>query len=489
MGSEAKIELLPRSAEKEEQHQLLSRLWIESKQLWVVAGPAILTRFSMYGTFVISQAFIGHIGNTELAGLSIVYHVLVKFSIGVMTGMSNGLGTLCGQAYGAKQYHMLGIYLQRFWLIEFFFCFLLLPLFIFSFPILKLLGQTEKISGMANIISIWYIPIMISHVFRYTIRIYLQTHGKNMVVTWSGVVTLILQVICCWIFVGDMKMGVAGVMLAMNIASVIPVIGLLMYVFCGGCPQTWTGFSIHAFSDLWPMVKLSVSSGLMLCLEMWYNSVLILITGNIKNAEVAIDALAICLNINGWAMVLSFGFLAAASVRVSNELGKGSAKAAKFAIIVVVLTSLAIGFVLWALVMAFQHKISYIFSNSVEVANAFSDLSVLLAFSLLLNSIQPVLSGVAVGAGWQSKVVYINIICYYFVGLPLGVLLDYVGNLGVKGIWMGMIGGTLAQTLVLFYFTYKTNWDKQVSIAKARVNRLAIPSPDELDNNNVPENN
>ncbi|XP_043699202.1 protein DETOXIFICATION 20-like [Telopea speciosissima] len=489
MGNEAKVKLLPCSAAEEEQNQLYSRLWIESKQLWIVAGPAILTRLSMYGTFIIAQAFIGHIGDTELAGLSIVYHVLVRFSIGVMTGMSNGLGTLCGQAYGAKQYHMLGIYLQRFWLIEFFFCILLLPLFIFSAPVLKLLGQSDKVSGMANIIAVWYIPIMVSHVFRYTLRMYLQTHGKNMVVTWSGVVTLILQVIGCWILVENMKLGVAGVMLAMDIASVIPIIGLLMYVFCGGCPLTWKGFSMHAFSDLWPMVKLCVSSGVMLCLEMWYNSVLILITGNTKDAVVSIDALSICLNINGWAMVLSFGFLAAASVRVSNELGRGSAKEAKFAIIVVVSTAVVIGIVLLGLVLAFKDKISYIFSNSVEVANAFEDLSIPLAFSLLLNSIQPVLSGVAVGAGWQSKVVYINLICYYFVGLPIGVFLDYIGNLGVKGVWMGMIGGTLAQTLVLLYFTYKTDWDMQVSIAKTRVNKLAIPPPDELDNTNASGNN
>lgn len=31
--------------------------------------------------------------------------------------MASALETLCGQAYGAKQYHMLGIYLQRSWII------------------------------------------------------------------------------------------------------------------------------------------------------------------------------------------------------------------------------------------------------------------------------------------------------------------------------------------------------------------------------------
>ncbi|KAF8395555.1 hypothetical protein HHK36_019503 [Tetracentron sinense] len=460
MESEAEVKLLSESSSEENEEKLLKRVWIESKKLWIVAGPAIFSRLSMFGLFVIAQAFIGHIGNTEMAALSLVFHVLVRFSIGVLMGMSSGLETLCGQAFGAKQYHMLGIYLQRSWLVELGFLLLLIPLFVFSAPILRLLGQTEEISLMARTISVWYIPVIVAYVFSYTLQMYLQTQSKNMIITWLSALSLILHGLICWILVQKMGYGVAGVMISMILTSWIPIIGQLIYVFFGGCPQTWTGFSLHAFADLWPVVKLSVSSGVMLCLEIWYNSILILLTGHMKDAEVVINALSICLNINGWQLMLSFGFLAAA--RVSNELGRGSAKAAKFSIIVVVATSLAIGVFLWALILAFRQSISYIFSDSIEVAYAVSDLSILLAFSLLLNSIQPVLSGVAVGAGWQSIVAYVNIICYYLVGLPLGILLGYVGKLGVKGIWMGMIGGTLVQTLILLGFTYKTDWDKQV---------------------------
>lgn len=39
--------------------------------------------------------------------------------------------------------------------------------------------------------------------------------------------------------------------------------------------------------------------------------------------------------------------------------------------------------------------------------------------------------GVAVGSGWQSTVAYINIGCYYVVGIPMGVLLGWLFNLGV----------------------------------------------------------
>lgn len=41
------------------------------------------------------------------------------------------------------------------------------------------------------------------------------------------------------------------------------------------------------------------------------------------------------------------------------------------------------------------------------------------------------LSGVAVGGGWQGIVAYINLGCYYIFGLPFGFLLGYTANLGV----------------------------------------------------------
>lgn len=40
--------------------------------------------------------------------------------------------------------------------------------------------------------------------------------------------------------------------------------------------------------------------------------------------------------------------------------------------------------------------------------------------------------GVAVGAGWQWLVAYVNIGCYYIFGLPLGFFLGEKLNLGVE---------------------------------------------------------
>ncbi|XP_062003823.1 protein DETOXIFICATION 21-like isoform X2 [Rosa rugosa] len=476
MGEEDIKRKLLIKGEDEREHDLglQYRVWNESKKIWVIAGPAIFTRFSTFGTNVVSQAFIGHIGSTELAAYSLVVTVLVRFANGILLGMASALETLCGQSYGAKQYDMLGVHLQRSWIVLFVSAFFLVPICIFTTPILEALGQEQNIAQVAGYISLWVIPVIFAFVLSFTCQMYLQAQSKNMIIAYLSAISIAIHILLSWLLTVKYQLGIPGAMVSTILAFWIPNIGQLLFIICGGCPQTWKGFSMLAFKDLWDVVKLSLSSGVMLCLELWYNTVLVLLTGSMENAEVSIDALAICLNINGWEMMISLGFLAAASVRVSNELGRGSSKGAKFSIVVIVFTSFAIGIVLFFIFLFLRERLSYIFTNDEEVAKAVADLSPLLAFSILLNSVQPVLSGVALGAGWQSTVAYVNIACYYLIGIPVGVVLGYVVNLQVKGVWIGMLFGTFVQTIVLLILTYRTDWDNQVTIARNRVNKWAV---------------
>lgn len=147
-------------------------------------------------------------------------------------------------------------------------------------------------------------------------------------------------------------------------------------------------------------------------------------------------------------------------VRVANELGAGNGKGARFATIVSVTTSAVIGLFFWVLIMLFHNELALIFTNSEPVLDAVSRLALLLAFTILLNSVQPVLSGkrtpscfitfcllykhfrsliwkwfkllgVAVGSGWQSYVAYINLGCYYLIGVPMGLAMGWLFHLGV----------------------------------------------------------
>ncbi|XP_030453233.2 protein DETOXIFICATION 20-like [Syzygium oleosum] len=466
---------------------LTGMVWVESKKIWRVTFPAMLARVTTFGIFVVTQAFVGHISNTELAAYALIQIMGMRFANGIILGMSSATETLCGQAFGAKQYHMLGIYLQRSWIINLVTATILVPVFVYTSSIFKLLGVEDEIAEAAGYIALWFIPILYYFVFNFTIQMFLQSQLKNSVIGWLSAISFAIHVLLSWLFVYILDWGILGAMSAMIISNWLGVIGEFVYVFGGWCESTWKGFTWAAFTDLWPVVKLSVSSGIMLCLEFWYNAVLVLLAGYMTNAAVAISAFSICLNISAWELMMCLGFLTGASVRVSNELGRGNAKAAVFAIKVILGTSISIGVVFWILCLVFGRQIAYIFTSEEDVAEAVSSLSVLLAFSILFNSVQPVLSGVAVGSGRQSTVAYVNIVSYYVIGVPLGVVLAYVAKLEVQGMWIGMITGVATQTAVLGIITYRTNWDEQVNKASERLNKWLFKRSEDIGESSATE--
>ncbi|RZC46900.1 hypothetical protein C5167_039854 [Papaver somniferum] len=447
------LQLYPQNNEIRD--DLPSRVWIESKKLWHIVGPTIFSRISSYSMFVITQAFVGHLGNLELAAFALATTVIVGFIFGLLLGMASALETLCGQAYGAKRYHMLGIYLQRSWVVLTICAIFLLPVQIFTTPILKLLGQPDDLAELSGLVTIRF----------------LQCQLKTPIIAWISLGALLIHIFLTWLVVSKLGFGVIGAAATLNVSWWIIFLGMFSYIVGGACPETWTGFSMEAFSGLWEFFKLSVASGV--TLENWNYRILVLLTGNLNNATVAVSALTVCMTINGLEMMIPLAFFAATGVRVANELGAGNGKAAKFATKVSAITSLIIGIFCCTLIMIFHEKLAIIFTTSDDVLQAVDNLSFLLAITILLNSIQPVLSGVAVGSGWQASVAYINIGCYYIIGIPLGASLGWGFHLGVPGIWSGMIGGTAIQTLILSIITIRCDWDMQAEKASSRMKMLS----------------
>ncbi|CAL5329144.1 unnamed protein product [Camellia sinensis] len=401
-----------------EGEKITEKCWDESKKMWQIAAPAMLTAVTQFSIGFVTAAFVGHLGDVELAAVSIVQNVIEGFVYGVMLGMGSALETLCGQAVGAGQFNMLGIYLQRSWIITIVTALFLAPFYVFSSPLLKLLRQDKNISDLA---------------------------GKY----------------CRWLGNGLLGAAIAG-----NISWWILVFAQIVYVVSGYFPDAWTGFSLLAFRSLTGFLKLSLASAVMLCLELWYYTAVILMVGGLQNPAIAVDAISICMNLQLWTLMIALGFNAAVSVRVSNELGAGRPKAAKFSIVVTVLTSATFGVLFTVVILVTKNDFPKLFTTKPLVLGKTSKLGYFLAATIFLNSIQPVLHGVAVGAGWQFLVAFINTGCYYVVGLPIGALLGYVFKLSAKGIWVGMLVGGLLQTVVLLFIVIRTNWNKEHLLCK-----------------------
>ncbi|XP_020217539.1 protein DETOXIFICATION 29 [Cajanus cajan] len=448
---------------------LCRELTAESKKLWYLAGPAIFSFVSKYSLGAFTQIFAGHVGTMELAAVSVENSLIAGFSYGVMLGMGSALETLCGQAVGAGKMDMLGVYMQRSWVLLMGMASVLCFLYIFAAPILLLIGQDPNISQAAGTFAIWMIPQLFAYALNFPVTKFLQAQSKVMVIALISGVAMVLHPVLCWLLMVKLDWGLVGAAVVLNGTWWFVVVAQLAYVFSGSCGRAWSGFSWEAFHNLWGFFRLSMASAVMLCLETWYFMALILFAGYLKNAEISVDAFSICMNILGWTIMVSFGMNAATSVRISNELGARHPRRALFSLVVATITSILIGLVLALVLFIWRDEYPSLFSNDTKVQDLVKELTPFLSCCIVINNIQPVLSGVAIGAGWQAIVAYVNIACYYLFGIPVGLLLGYKLDWGVKGIWLGMMSGTVLQTFVLLVIIYKTNWNKEASLAEDRI--------------------
>ncbi|CAN1158698.1 Protein DETOXIFICATION 35 [Linum perenne] len=383
----------------------------ETVKLWKIAGPIAFNTLCQYGLNSVTNMFVGHIGEFELSAL----------------GMGSALETLCGQAFGAGQVHMLGIYLQRSWIILTVSCFALLPIYIFATPILTLLGQQHSIANSAGQFTLLIIPQLFSLAINFPTQKFLQAQSKVNALAWIALGALVVQVPLLWLFIFKFGWGTTGAALAYDITSWGVALAQVVYVV-GWCNEGWSGLSWLAFKDIWGFVKLSFASAVMLCLEIWYIMSIIVLTGHLNNAVTAVGSLSICMNFNGWVGMLFIGINAAISVRVSNELGSGRPRGAKYAVYVIVFQSFLIGLLCMVAVLITKDYFSIIFTSSQDLQMTVSKLAFLLGITMVLNSVHP-------------------------------------------GIWEGMIAGTGLQTLLLLFILYKTNWNKEVEQTTERMKK------------------
>ncbi|CAN1326811.1 Protein DETOXIFICATION 40 [Linum perenne] len=438
---------------------------MELKTLFHLAAPTVLVYLLNNVVSISTQIFCGHLGNLQLAAASLGNSGIQLFAYGLMLGMGSAVETLCGQAYGAQKYELLGLYTQRSVILLTLTGIPLTILYIFSKPIMILLGQSPAIASAAALFVYGLIPQIFAYAINFPMQKFLQSQSIVRPSSYIALAMLGIHLLLSWAVIYKLGLGLLGGSLVLSFSWWVVVVAQFSYIVISPrFKQTWTGLSWKAFSKLGVFAKLSAASAVMLCLECWYYQILVLISGLLKDAEIALASLGICTTISGWVYMVSIGFNAAVSVRVGNELGAGHPRSASFAVWTATICSFIIATMFAVAVLMLRNLISYAFTSGSVVAASVSDLSPFLAASILLNGVQPVLSGVAVGCGWQAFVAYVNVGCYYLIGLPLGCILGFKLHMGVKGIWTGMTGGVLIQTLILLWVTCRTNWNDEVQL-------------------------
>ncbi|KAG7632309.1 Multi antimicrobial extrusion protein [Arabidopsis suecica] len=366
----------------------------EAKAQMIYSLPMILTNVFYYCIPITSVMFASHLGQLELAGATLANSWATVSGFAFMVGLSGSLETLCGQGFGAKRYRMLGVHLQSSCIVSLVFSILITIFWFFTESIFGLLRQDPSISKQAALYMKYQAPGLLAYGFLQNILRFCQTQSIIAPLVIFSFVPLVINIATAYVLVYVAGLGFIGAPIATSISLWIAFLSLGTYVMCSEkFKETWTGFSLESFRYIVINLTLSLPSAAMVCLEYWAFEILVFLAGVMPNPEINTSLVAICVNTEAISYMLTYGLSAAASTRVSNELGAGNVKGAKKATSVSVKLSLVLALGVVIVLLVGHDGWVGLFSDSYVIKEEFASLRFFLAASITLDSIQGVLSG------------------------------------------------------------------------------------------------
>ncbi|CAN0891338.1 Protein DETOXIFICATION 16 [Linum grandiflorum] len=404
---------------------------VELDKLLKLAGPMLFVSFLQFSLQMISVIMVGRLGEIHLASASLTTSLSGVTGYTLMIGMGGALETLCGQAYGAKQYKMVGIHAQRGMLVLAILSVPISVLWGFTGPVLKILKQDRAISQMAGQSAPWLIPSILPFAILQCQTKFLQTQSITHPQMAGTALGCLVHGLSCWVLIYRFRMGNSGACLANGVTYWAIVIVLAGYIkFSSPCQDTWKGFSFKSARGLASFLKLGVPSALMMCLEFWSYQVFIVLAGLLPDAELETSMMLISLNTSAAVFRIPMSLGSAVSTRVSNELGAGNAKAARLAVRVVLLLAVSQGILGSSIATAARHVWGCIYTNDPILIRYLAAVAPKIAVSNFIDGIDAVLSGCIRGCGWQKRGAFISLGAYYLVGIPVAAFLTFFLNYG-----------------------------------------------------------
>ncbi|KAF7129950.1 hypothetical protein RHSIM_Rhsim10G0076400 [Rhododendron simsii] len=301
-------------------------------------------------------------------------------------------------------------------------------------------GYHPVVSLEAGKYAIWLIPSLFPYAILESMVPYLQTQSLILPMLLCSIVTLSFHIPLCWAL-----------------------------VFKSGLGTNRAPFSRDVFLSIGEFFRFALPSAGMVCLEWWSFELLVLLSGLLANPELESSVLSICITTTSLHSLIPYSIGAAASTRVSNELGAGNPRAAQLSFCTVMVLAIAEAITVSAALFCCRSILGYAYSGEKEVVDYVREMTPLLRLSIIMDSLTAILSGIARGSGWQHIGAYVNFGAYYVVGIPLAIVLGFFQNLRGEGIWGGIVTGTILQVILLTSATYLTNWQEQANKARERI--------------------
>lgn len=459
--------------------------WREARVLIGYTVPIFATHLLELSLSVASVFSLGHLGTVELAAASLSSMTANVSGFSVLSGFISALDTLLPSAY-TQQPKSVGLWTQRMGVILMAILPLIFAVWLNAESILIRIGQDPQVAYLAG----RYLAILAIGLPGYALfevcRRYLQAqglmHAPTIVLIFVSPLNAIANYLLVW-GPESIRLGFIGAPLASALSMWL--MALLCFLQCLLAPRdAWHGFTTAAFKwdGIKPVLSLGFAGMVSLAAEWWAWEIVGLVTSQL--GVVALAAQSVLLVSSSVTYQLPFGASVATAVRVGNLLGANRPDEAKISSRVSLILSLAMGVLNSALFLIFRRQWGWLFSSDIEVIKLVEYILPLLAFFQVADGICGIAGGVLRGTGRQAAGAGINMISYYVIGIPIGLVLTFTRiNLGLAGLWWGLTIALLFGSAGMIWLIGITDWDWEVKKVQLR---MAVDDPSDPSHPSVP---
>ena len=440
-----------------------------AKNLLSSSLPATCGLLFIFITETINIMIIGKLNLPVLIaaiGLGTLYVNATGYIPGI--GLLGGIDTLCSQAFGQKNYVMIGNYASIGRAsVTLFFIFVSVPMNFLSYYILMFIGIEEEISIFAS----HFCHAMSASVF---LNLQFQTslrYLNSMNIFFPGMVitlfTAILHPIWCYLLVNTLELGIVGAGLSIGVTQLLNLIIVSLFIHIKNpCPESYFYVSDYTLKlkPVFNYLKKAVPAAIMYSADWIGFEILTFMASFLGQVPLAAN---VCLfNFITIIFMLQIGLAMATTTLVGNSVGaENHRNVTKYSV-----TSIVIGACLMmittTLVLVFRADIPGLYTDETKVKDLFYKLLGIYVIFSIPDSVQMILHGIIKGLGKQKWASVACLIILYPINISFAYFLAFYLQIGVMGLWYSQMTAVLLLVIVYCIIYFKTNVDEVIKDAK-----------------------
>jgi len=429
-------------------------------------------------TETINLFFGGHFGSVhQFAAVGFANSMQNCFAFYFAYGLNSAFYTVVSTGGGAGETRLCMLYLARGRNVINMFFLLVAPILFYSDEILILLGQDEIMAhhvneyNRASLIGVWFFLQADAS------RRFLQSKNHSRFALFIQLFSVLIHPIWCYILVVRYDMGNVGLGYANSITWITQCICLSLYFRFNlkslGIQSQWLNFWVTKEAWGWKAminyVRIAVPGSFLFVAQIVYWEIFSIAAGYFSVTQLAAHVSAVTLA-NVLYMLVT-GLCATASFFLGSAMGRQDVAAAtKYHRL-----SLAYGFTILcadAIILSVSAPyLALMITDLVEVQDIMVDLLRIYALSTVPDGMQALFGMFLRVCEYQKLAVSIYIVETLLFTTPLGMILAFVFNWGVKGFWTATVFGTSAGFCVLMYLSMRIDLKEEIQRAKQRIER------------------